>query len=137
VAPAAPAAATEPAPRPEAAPSVAATGGWQRPAAWTAGAIGLLAIGSGVAAAILAGDANDASRAHCGAAILAPPGQCDAEGVHDHDEAVTRATIADVLLATGGLAVAGSVVLFLVAPREPARVSLLLGPTGGAVRASF
>jgi hypothetical protein len=132
-----PAPTTAPPVAPTVAPPVAASGGWQRPAAWTVGGIGLAAIASGVVAAILAVDANDASRSHCGPVIGAPPGQCDPEGLHDHDEAVTRGAIADVMLITGGLAVAAGVALLVTAPRGQAGVAVLVGPGAGAVRASF
>ena len=71
---------------------------------------------------------------------LCPAGRCATESsVQTHDTAARDATISTVAIAAGAAAVAGGVVIWLLAPpkHDPARVGLraipAIGPQGGGL----
>jgi hypothetical protein len=127
VTPAAPLAA--PAPAPVAPAPAAATSPW-RTAGWVIGGAGVVALGTGIVAGVIA--VMDKTSAQCNAS-----GACEAGPLSDARGAATASTVA---LVTGGVLVAGGAALVLFAPRGKAaestalRLSPMVGTDGGGLR---
>jgi hypothetical protein len=106
--------------------------GW-RVAAYTTGAFGIAGIAAGaVFGGLVASKTSDARP-------LCPAKACDAVGWADINDAKTFATVSTISFIAGGVLVAGSAVLFLVAPHATRKMAFvpLLGPgflgIGGAL----
>jgi serine/threonine-protein kinase len=76
---------------------------------------GLLAAGIGAVFGLKAFSTNDDALAHCRDATDAK--RCDPTGLSLTDEARTQATLSTVLVSLGGVALAGGLVLYVIAPR--------------------
>ena len=84
---------------------------------------GLLAAGIGAVYGLKAFSTNDDALAHCRDAADAK--RCDPTGLSLTDEARTQATLSTVLVALGGVALAGGLVLYVIAPRAQPTVGRL------------
>lgn len=86
-----------------------------RIAAYISGAAGLAALGVGGYFTYRAYDLNQRSLGHC---ISGEPNSCSPHGKALRDDARGAGTLATVITVAGGSALAASVVLFVVAPRQ-------------------
>jgi hypothetical protein len=84
---------------------------------------GLLAAGIGAVFGLKAFSTNDDALAHCRDATGAK--RCDPTGLSLTDEARTQATISTVLVTVGSVALAGGIVLYVLAPRAAPSVGRL------------
>jgi serine/threonine-protein kinase len=112
--------------RPEAAPGSKAdpsTGNTQRTIGLVVAGGGLLAAGIGAVFGLKAFSTNDDALAHCHDASDAK--RCDPTGLSLTEEARTQATISTVLVTVGGVALAGGIVLYMLAPRAQPTVGTL------------
>jgi hypothetical protein len=112
-----PALVARPAPPPSAAqPAIdTKTGNTQRTVGLIVAGGGLLAAGIGGFFGLRAFSTNDDALTHCRDAVDAK--RCDPTGLSLTDEARTQATISTVLVTLGSAALAGGIVLFVIAPR--------------------
>lgn len=97
-------------------------GEWQKPAAFVAGGVGVVAIGVSTALVLSARSLMSDSEAHCVA------NACDPTGIDLRDRAVARGNVATAFFVVGAVAIAGGAVLYLTAPSSNApRVGLRPG----------
>jgi len=94
----------------------------------TVGAIGIAALGVGTAFGLSASSKkSDATNGHCNDKF-----QCtDQAGVDLVKDAQSAATISTVAIGIGVAAVAGGVILFLTAPKDPEKQALRVTPVVG------
>ena len=87
-----------------------------------AGAIG---IGTGVFFGLAAKSKRDDSNAgHCQANDF-----CDPQGLSLRQDAISAATASTIAFAAGGLALAGGIALFVLAPKAAQNASIIVRPT--------
>jgi len=108
----------------------------QRIAGVSLAVAGGLAVGAAAALTLHArGTYNDALDAHC----MGSPTMCDPEGLEATRDARGRANLATVITIVGGAAIAGGVVLYLLAPEAAANeehalyLTPVVGDGGGAL----
>jgi hypothetical protein len=107
--------------RPE---SPAAADGWKRGAAYVAGAVGVVGLGVGAYFGVSALSKWSSAKTDCGSGCPE-----NAPARTEKSDATTDATIADIGLGVGVVAVAGAVWLFVTAPSAKAQSRLELRPT--------
>ena len=104
------------------------------------GATGIVAAGVGIGVGIAASNRYDESAAYC------IDDYCHPEGLAIREEAINQADLATLVVAIGGVAVAGGIVLWWTASspdgekpanRGEAAVAIQLGPAGAALEASW
>ena len=111
----------------------AASGGHGvRTFAWVSGIVGVASLGAGLTFMGLSlGDKSNAD-SHCVNKI------CDAAGKQSIDEAWTFATVSTVLVIAGSVALATSLVSFLVSPKSaPVQARVFVGPGSAGIGGTF
>ena len=141
-----PAPATAPAPTPATATAPSATpeqpaSSWsgQKTAALIVGGVGLVGIGVGSAFGLIAKSKNDQALQNCRTSTL-----CSQQGLNLTDDAKSAATVSTIAFVAGGVALAGGIVLWLLAPSSSRsttglRFEPLVGTSlgGGALSGSW
>lgn len=125
--------ATDEEPKPVTHEAPPATGGHGvRTFAWIAGGVGLASLGVGLAFVGLSLSDKSNADPHC------PSKVCDATGRQSIDEAWTFATVSTVLVIVGSVALATSLVSFLVSPKSaPVQARLYLTPMSAGLGGTF
>lgn len=90
------------------------------------GAVGVVALGLGVGFAVDADAKNTDSQALCDGNTL--PNECTRDGKCLRDDAFTSAGVSTAAFVIGGLAVAGGVAMFVLAPAEGRQARIVLRP---------
>jgi hypothetical protein len=103
-------------------PPPASVGSTQRVLGLVVAGVGVGGIAVGSVFGFIAKGHNGDASPHCNGTV------CDAAGVSDLSDAHTAATVSTVAFIAGGAALAGGVVLYLVAPRAPSGTGLQLAP---------
>lgn len=111
--------------------------GWMRPAGLSVGAVGLAALGTGVVFGYLSISARaklDNPVTDTSGVVV---GMTQRQAAALDQTARTDALVADVLFVVGGVLTATGVALFVLAPRPPAAVSVVVGPASVGVVGRF
>lgn len=109
----------------------------QQTAGLVVGGVGMAALAAGGAFGLLATSAKSEYERHCGSAIGAPAGFCDALGVSGHSDASTKATLSTALFIGGGALAGLGATLFLLAPRDRTATQVGLAPEQVFIRGRF
>jgi hypothetical protein len=126
-----------PAPAPAAATEPAQHGPPLRTIGLAVGGVGVAGVLAGAVFGVLASSAKNDYAKDCGTGIQAPPNQCNAAGIHGHDDAVTKATLSTVFFVTGGALVAGGAALWFIGRGAASSSSVGIGPEGVTWRGTF
>lgn len=111
-------------------------GGSQRTVGLVVGGVGIASLAAGAIFGGLSIAAHSSYEEHCGSNIGAPAGLCDAQGVTEHGDAATRATLSTIFFAAGGAAMATGAILYFTAPSGE-KPTVGLGPATLLVRGQF
>ncbi len=103
------------------APDTSTPGAWKRPAGWIVGGVGLAAVGVGAVFGVMAITKSSDAKSKCSQSSCT-----DASAVSENQDAKTAATISDVAIGTGLVAVAvGAWFLFTAPSSAPSASSAL------------
>jgi hypothetical protein len=120
--------ATDAAPAPDSAP---AGGAWKRPTGWIVGGAGVVAIGVGSYFGVSAISKSNDAKSQCSPSLCT-----SSSAVSENNDARTAATISDVAIGAGLVAVAVGAYFLISAPSAPSSPSALqVTPTFGARQA--
>jgi hypothetical protein len=103
-------------------PAAASPGSTQRTIGLVVAGVGVAGLVVGTVFGLSAKSKNDGATAHCGGDV------CDATGIASLDDARRAATFSTIGFAAGGAALAGGLVLYLLAPRGPSTTGLTVTP---------
>jgi hypothetical protein len=119
-------------------PDSGSNGSTQRLAAVVIGGAGIVSAGVGAGFAVSAKSQYNSSLANCSGT---PPDVCTQPGFDQRNSAINAGNVATFLIAAGGVAVAGGIVLWLTAPSashpQAASLALVPAPGGGMLRGTW
>jgi hypothetical protein len=98
------------------------------------GAAGIVTLGVGAFFGAQALSKNSDSKNFCSPQ---DPNACSTQGLSERQDAKQAATLSTVLIAAGGVALAGGVILWLVAPKGSAGTRVGVGPRGVVLQGGF
>ena len=114
------------APRPPSSSDAQPKRAWQRPAAFGAAGVGVVALGVGSIFGLRAMSKHDESLAHCQGSV------CDSIGLEAVDAGQTAGTVSTIAFGVGAAAIVGAAVLWFTAPsKAQARVGVSPFGVGG------
>jgi hypothetical protein len=102
------------------APDTSTPGAWKRPAGWIVGGVGLAAVGVGAVFGVMAITKSSDAKSKCSTSSCT-----DASAVSENQDAKTAATISDVAIGAGVVAVAVGAWFLFTAPSAPSASSAL------------